>query len=59
MARLAQWGRQPNKGQLRQAMIPAGATVLANPVGSAPALPSSGKARRLWRFPVCRARWKR
>ncbi|MCC6140616.1 MAG: competence/damage-inducible protein A [Nitrospira sp.] len=35
-ARLAQWGRTPNKGQLRQAMIPAGATVLANPVGSAP-----------------------
>ncbi len=34
-ARLAQWGRTPNKGQLRQAMIPAGATVLANPVGSA------------------------
>ena len=35
-ARLAQWGRQPNKGQLRQALIPAGATVVANPVGSAP-----------------------
>ncbi len=35
-ARLAQWGRTPNKGQLRQALIPAGATVLANPVGSAP-----------------------
>ncbi len=35
-ARLAQWGRTPNKGQLRQAMIPAGATVVANPVGSAP-----------------------
>lgn len=35
-ARLAQWGRQPNKGQLRQAMIPAGAIVVANPVGSAP-----------------------
>jgi|CXWL01.1.fsa_nt_gi nicotinamide-nucleotide amidase len=34
-ARLAQWGRTPNKGQLRQAMIPAGATVIANPVGSA------------------------
>ena len=33
---LAQWGRTPNKGQLRQAMIPAGATVVANPVGSAP-----------------------
>ena len=35
-ARLAQWGRTPNKEQLRQAMIPSGATVLANPVGSAP-----------------------
>ena len=34
--RLAQWGRTPNKGQLRQATIPAGATVVANPVGSAP-----------------------
>jgi len=36
MVRLAQWGRQPSKGQLRQAMIPSGATVLKNPVGSAP-----------------------
>ena len=35
-ARLAQWGRTPSKGQLRQALVPAGATVLANPVGSAP-----------------------
>lgn len=35
-ARLAQWGRTPNKGQLKQALIPAGATVLPNPVGSAP-----------------------
>lgn len=35
-ARLAQWGREPNKGQLRQALIPRGATVLDNPVGSAP-----------------------
>lgn len=34
--RLAQWGRLPNKGQLRQALIPAGATVVPNPVGSAP-----------------------
>ncbi|HLZ35865.1 MAG TPA: competence/damage-inducible protein A [Nitrospira sp.] len=34
--RLAQWGRVPNKGQLRQALIPSGATVLPNPVGSAP-----------------------
>ena len=36
MARLAQWGRRPSKGQLRQAMIPSGATVLKNPAGSAP-----------------------
>ncbi|MEO8340932.1 MAG: competence/damage-inducible protein A [Nitrospirota bacterium] len=35
-ARLAQWGRRPNHAQLRQAMIPSGATVLKNSVGSAP-----------------------
>jgi competence/damage-inducible protein CinA-like protein len=35
-ARLAQWGRTPNKAQLRQALIPSGAVVLSNPVGSAP-----------------------
>lgn len=35
-ARVAQWGRTPNKGQLRQALIPTGATVIPNPVGSAP-----------------------
>ena len=35
-ARLAQWGRTPNKGQLRQALIPSKATVLPNPIGSAP-----------------------
>ena len=35
-ARLAQWGRTPNRGQLRQALIPSGATVLTNSVGSAP-----------------------
>jgi len=34
--RLAEWGRVPNAGQRRQALIPAGATVIANPVGSAP-----------------------
>jgi len=34
--RLAQWGRSPNKGQFRQALIPAGATVVSNPIGSAP-----------------------
>ncbi len=35
-ARLAQWGRLPSPAQLRQALIPSGATVLKNPVGSAP-----------------------
>jgi len=34
--RLAEWGRVPNAGQRRQALIPDGATVIANPVGSAP-----------------------
>lgn len=35
-ARLAQWGRTPTRGQLRQALIPSRATVVHNPVGSAP-----------------------
>jgi nicotinamide-nucleotide amidase len=35
-ARLAQWGRSPNKGQMKQALIPSGAAVVPNPVGSAP-----------------------
>jgi len=34
--RIAQWGRTPNKGQLRQGLMPTGATVVMNPVGSAP-----------------------
>ncbi|MDH4154433.1 MAG: competence/damage-inducible protein A [Nitrospira sp.] len=34
--RLAQWGRTPNRAQLRQALVPTGAIVLSNPVGSAP-----------------------
>ncbi|HXF92128.1 MAG TPA: competence/damage-inducible protein A [Nitrospiraceae bacterium] len=34
--RLAAWGRIPTPVQLRQALIPAGAEVLSNPVGSAP-----------------------
>lgn len=42
-ARLAQWGRTPNKGQLRQALVPSGAVVLQNPVGSAPGFALSWK----------------
>ena len=43
VARLTQWGRTPNKGQLRQALIPSGAEVLPNPVGSAPGFALSWK----------------
>lgn len=35
-ARLAAWGRTPTVAQLKQTLIPSGADVLANPVGSAP-----------------------
>jgi len=34
--RLAVWGRIPTAAQFRQVLIPSGAKVLANPVGSAP-----------------------
>src|SRR5215467_4524650 len=50
-ARLAQWGRTPNKGQLRQALIPSGATVLPNPVGSAPGFWLSWKGATLISLP--------
>jgi nicotinamide-nucleotide amidase len=51
MARLAQWRRTPNKGQLRQAMIPSGGTVLPNPVGSAPGFSLSWKGATLISLP--------
>ena len=50
-ARLTQWGRTPNEGQLRQAMIPFGATVLPNPVGSAPGFSLSWKGATLISIP--------
>lgn len=50
-ARLAQWGRTPNKGQLRQATIPAGATVITNPVGSAPGFALEWKGAMLVSLP--------
>jgi nicotinamide-nucleotide amidase len=50
-ARLAQWGRTPNKGQLRQARIPSGAAVLPNPVGSAPGFALSWKRTFLIALP--------
>lgn len=50
-ARLAQWGKIPNKGQLRQALIPSGAIVVANPVGSAPGFYLSWKRATLIALP--------
>ncbi|MGE3979292.1 MAG: competence/damage-inducible protein A [Nitrospira sp.] len=50
-ARLAQWGRIPNRGQLRQALIPSGATVLPNPVGSAPGFALTWRNARVIALP--------
>lgn len=51
IARLAQWGRTPNAGQLRQALIPSGATVVSNPVGSAPGFWLSWKGATIISLP--------
>jgi nicotinamide-nucleotide amidase len=51
VARLAEWGRTPNKSQFRQAMIPAGADVLSNPVGTAPGFVLSWKGAFLAALP--------
>lgn len=51
MARLAQWGRTPNRGQLRQALIPSGATVVPNPVGSAPGFRLRWKGATIFSLP--------
>jgi nicotinamide-nucleotide amidase len=50
-ARLAQWGRTPNRGQLRQALIPSRATVLPNPVGSAPGFALTWRNTRVIALP--------
>ncbi|HEX6726900.1 MAG TPA: competence/damage-inducible protein A, partial [Nitrospira sp.] len=50
-ARLAQWGRTPNRGQLRQALIPSHATVLPNPVGSAPGFALTWRSTRVFALP--------
>lgn len=49
--RLAQWGRTPNHAQLRQALIPSGATVLPNPVGSAPGFALTWRNARMIALP--------
>ena len=50
-ARLAQWGRVPNRGQLRQALIPAKAMVVPNPVGSAPGFALTWKGTHIVALP--------
>ena len=49
--RLAVWGRTPTAAQMRQALIPTGATVLANPVGSAPGFCAEWKTSLLIALP--------
>ncbi len=49
--RLAAWGRIPSKAQMRQALIPRGAEVLQNPVGSAPGFFLSWNGCRLAALP--------
>lgn len=50
-ARLAQWGRTPNRGQLRQALIPSQARVLPNPVGSAPGFALTWRNAQVFALP--------
>ncbi len=50
-ARLAQWGRTPNRGQLRQALIPSHAVVVPNPVGSAPGFMLTWRNARMISLP--------
>ena len=50
-ARLAQWERTPNRGQLRQALIPSRATVVPNPVGSAPGFALTWRNTRVIALP--------
>lgn len=45
--RLTAWGQTPTPAQLRQALIPTGASLLANPVGAAPGFWLPWKASRV------------
>ncbi|WP_447977008.1 competence/damage-inducible protein A [Candidatus Nitrospira bockiana] len=49
--RLAAWGRTPTSGQLRQALIPAGAVLLPNPVGTAPGFALRWRGRLIAALP--------
>jgi len=49
--RLAAWGRIPTTAQFRQALIPSGADVLPNPIGSAPGFALTWKKTLLVALP--------
>ncbi len=49
--RLAAWGRTPTAAQMKQALIPSGAAVLDNPVGSAPGFCLSWKSCQVIALP--------
>ena len=51
MQRLAAWNRTPTAAQMKQALIPSGAAVLNNPVGSAPGFCLSWKTCQLIALP--------
>jgi len=51
MQRLAAWDRTPTAAQMKQALIPSGAAVLNNPVGSAPGFCLSWKTCQLIALP--------
>ncbi len=57
--RLAAWGRTPTKAQFRQAMIPAGAAILSNPVGTAPGFALNWKGTFFAALPGCPEKWSR
>jgi nicotinamide-nucleotide amidase len=51
LARLAAWGRKPTRAHHKQAMVPAGAEVLDNPVGSAPGFAVRWRGRLICALP--------
>lgn len=51
LARLAAWGRTPTRAHHKQAMIPAGAEVLDNPIGSAPGFAVRWRKRLICALP--------
>lgn len=51
MERFARWGREPSPSNLRQIMLPEGAELLANPVGTAPGFMVMHQDTSVWALP--------